>query len=100
MLSIWTWLKFYTLVRVNRLRISEVFFLQSLCFYPGFMIEVVAAKWSFVDENGEFKSVTNLQHMSIYMLFMFHVVIDLLQFYNLLNIRGLDYLSAVLAFFW
>ena len=41
-----------------------------------------------------------MQHMSIYALFIVHGVIDLLMSYGAPLPKGLDYLSALLAFAW
>ena len=54
----------------------------------------------FLDQDGNFRKLVYLQHLSIYGFFMLHSIIDLLVFLRLPVIDGLPQVSAALAFFW
>ncbi|XP_060563114.1 transmembrane protein 45B-like [Ruditapes philippinarum] len=54
----------------------------------------------FTNENGSFKRMSSLQHISIYTLFILSGLIDLLQYKNILVIEGLEYLTTALTFAW
>ena len=55
----------------------------------------------FIDENGNFQKLQGLQHITIYLMFALHGLIDLLTHFKVKVVPpGADYLSAALCFFW
>ena len=69
-------------------------------FTVGFLGEVFHGGPSIYDSEGNFQKLVNLQHMPIYGAFVLHGLIDLAEFYRLPVIKGMNYMSAALAFFW
>jgi hypothetical protein len=53
-----------------------------------------------IDEEGHFRKLAQMQHMSIYGIFIAHGIIDILMSYGAPLPKNLDYLSAVAAFAW
>ncbi|ESO02169.1 hypothetical protein HELRODRAFT_188606 [Helobdella robusta] len=62
--------------------------------------EIFSEGVKFLDEEGNFLKVAQMQHMSIYTIFITHGIIDILMSYRLPLFKGADYISASLAFFW
>ena len=74
--------------------------LKYIVFTVGFLGEVFHGGPSIYDSEGNFQKLVNLQHMPIYGAFVLHGLIDLAEFYRLPVIKGMNYMSAALAFFW
>ncbi|XP_053385877.1 transmembrane protein 45B-like [Mercenaria mercenaria] len=65
----------------------------------GFAAEIIDAK-TFVNKDGDFSNLSDLQHTTIYFLFMLHGISDLLAHYRLPQIKNMTYCTMTLAFFW
>ena len=68
--------------------------------FAGFLGEVFDDGAYFIDSDGNFRKLVYLQHMSIYGAFIVHGLIDLAEFYKFPVIKGSNYMSMCLAFFW
>lgn len=66
----------------------------------GFFGEVFTNGVALIDEDGNFRKLKNMQHMSIYGMFIVHGVIDILMSYKVPLPKGMDYFSAMFAFGW
>jgi len=53
-----------------------------------------------VDDDGNFKKMAQMQHMTIYSIFIVHGIIDLLMSYGVPLPKGFDFGSALVAFAW
>ncbi len=65
-----------------------------------FLAELFQDGPHFQDKDGNFIKLVYMQHMSIYGIFVLHGITDLFTYHGVPIIRGTNYLSAVLAFFW
>ncbi|KAK3600250.1 hypothetical protein CHS0354_023665 [Potamilus streckersoni] len=66
----------------------------------GFLAELFDGSPHFYDWQGNFTKLVYMQHMTIYGMFILHGIIDLLDFYRLPVIKGMNYMSVVLCFIW
>lgn len=65
------------------------------------MIElVVAGEPKFVNEENRFVGIGRLQHMSIFLLFILHGIVDFLKYKKLLVLEGLEYFTLAVTFAW
>ncbi|XP_059149609.1 transmembrane protein 45B-like [Physella acuta] len=78
----------------------EIFFKISFPVF-GFLIEIVAEGGPrFHDDDGNFRRLTNMQHMTIYGMFVIHGVADLFLWYGGPIPHHANSLTLALAFFW
>jgi len=66
----------------------------------GLIGEICSEGLSLTDEDGNFRKIAQMQHMTIYCMFICHGIIDLLMTYGVPLPKGLDYVSAFFAFIW
>lgn len=66
----------------------------------GFFGQLAYAGGRFYDEEGNFKSMTQLMYMTIYALFLLHAMLELLLHWRVPIIKGTNYAVAALGFFW
>lgn len=66
----------------------------------GFLGETFSCGLALTDENGNFRKVSQMHHMTIYGIFIIHGLIDILMSCHVPLPRGLDYLSAAVCFIW
>ena len=66
----------------------------------GFIAELWSRGPAFTDQDGNWRKLEEVQHMSIYALFTLHGIIDIMTSYNCPLPYGLDYLSGAVAFGW
>jgi hypothetical protein len=69
-------------------------------FVSGFIAEVANGGAHFTDKEGHFMKVNQMQHMTIYGMFIIHGIIDMLCHMGLPIMPGLDYMSGALCFAW
>ena len=62
--------------------------------------EICSEGPSFTDADGNFRKPAQMQHMSIYGMFIAHGLIDILLSHGVPLPKGLDFLSAIAAFLW
>ena len=66
----------------------------------GFLAEVLNGGANFFDEDGNFTKLVNMQHMTIYAIFVLHGIVDLMMFFGAPLPQGLDYATIALAMAW
>ncbi|XP_070204008.1 uncharacterized protein [Littorina saxatilis] len=66
----------------------------------GFFGQLAYGGGKFYDEEGDFKSMTELMYMTIYGMFMLHSVLDLSLWLRAPLVKGSNYASAATGFFW
>lgn len=74
--------------------------LKTLFPAAGLVGEIISGGPSLLDENGNFRKLEQIQHMSIYGIFIVHGIIDILMSYGIPLPKGLDFLSAIGCFLW
>ena len=66
----------------------------------GFIGEVCSQGLPLLDDDGNFRKIEQMQHMSIYGIFIAHGIIDIMMSYGVPLPKNLDYFSAITAFSW
>ncbi|XP_076452521.1 transmembrane protein 45B-like [Babylonia areolata] len=66
----------------------------------GFLAEFLDGGVALLDEDGNFRKLVYAQHMTIYGIFLFHALLDLLTWLGLPMIPGAGHASAALSFLW
>lgn len=74
--------------------------LKTLFPLAGFVGEVFSQGPQLIDDEGNFRKLAQMQHMSIYGIFIAHGIIDILMSYGIPLPKNFDFMSAVAAFAW
>ncbi|XP_060554840.1 transmembrane protein 45B-like [Ruditapes philippinarum] len=86
-------------IRIKGKVVPLEIFLKILFPLGGFAAEIIDAK-TFVNEDGNFSNLSDLQHTTIYMLFVIHGITDLLAHYRLPQIKNANYFTMIVSFLW
>lgn len=71
-----------------------------VCVPTGLLGEVFNCGLALVDEQGNFRKLAQMHHMTLYIIFMTHGFIDLLSYCGAMLPRSIAYLSAAVSFIW
>lgn len=66
----------------------------------GLLGEVFNCGLALLDEQGNFRKLAQMHHMTLYIIFMIHGFTDLLSYSGAVLPRGIAYLSAAVSFIW
>ena len=69
-------------------------------FFPGLFGQLAYGEGQFHDEKGDFQSMNELMYMTIYGIFLLHSALDLAMWLHLPLVKGSNYASAAIGFFW
>lgn len=75
-------------------------YLKTIFPVAGLIGEIFSEGVALTDAEGHFRKLAQLQHMSIYGIFIVHGLIDIMMSHGVPLPQGLDYLSAVAAISW
>ncbi|KAL4217312.1 Transmembrane protein 45B [Mactra antiquata] len=92
-----SYLSYTTTVRGRSVPLEAI--LKVLFPFGAIWAEVFSAE-SFINEEGQFSYLSNMQHMTVYMLFLLHGILEIIRFYRPNQFEGMSYLAVCLGFLW
>ena len=74
--------------------------LQICVLHIGLLGEIFDSGTALIDEEGNFRKIAHMHHMTLYIIFMLHGIIDIISYYGAVLPRSIGYLSAAVSFVW